>query len=299
MKRIDIKTGFQCNNHCRFCVQGNKREKYPDKTTEEIKKILKESKGKAGGVVFTGGEPTFRPKELLIWVEYAKILGYKSIQIQSNGRMFSYLNYCKSLIKAGATEFSPALHASTAKIHDYLTMAPGSWEQTTKGIKNLKSLRQYVLTNTVITKLSYKDLPNLAKLFVKLKIDQFQFAFMHINQIIANNPKIIKEIVPKKSEVMPYVKKGLQLGINGGLRVMTEAIPYCFMQGYEIYIAERIIPEADVFDADFQIKNYSKYRKTQGKTLGPNCNKCKYFKICEGPWKEYPEIFGWEEFKPV
>jgi len=299
MKRIDIKTGFQCNNHCRFCIQGNKRKKYPDKTTEEIKKILKESKGEADGVVFTGGEPTFRPKELLIWVEYAKILGYKSIQIQSNGRMFSYLNYCKSLIKVGATEFSPALHGSTAKIHDYLTMAPGSWEQTTKGIKNLKSLRQYVLTNTVITKLNYKDLPNLARLFVGLKTDQFQFAFMHINQIIANDPKTIKEIVPKKSEVMPYVKKGLQIGLNGGLKVMTEAIPYCFMQGYEKYIAERMIPEADVFDADFQIKDYSKYRKTQGKTLGPNCNKCKYFKICEGPWREYPEIFGWGEFKPV
>jgi len=299
MRRIDIKVGFQCNNHCIFCVQGNKREKYADKTTEEIKKILKESKGRAEGVVFTGGEPTFRHKELLIWVKYAKELGYKPIQIQTNARMFSYLDYCKAMIKAGATEFSPALHASTAKIHDYLTRSPGSWRQTTQGIKNLRSLGQYILTNSVITKLNYKDLPNLAKLFVKLKVDQFQFAFIHINQIILNDKNLINEIVPKKSEVIPYVKKGLQIGVDAGVKVMTEAIPYCFMQGYEKYIAERMIPEADVFDANFQIKDYSKYRKTQGKTLGPNCNKCKYFKICEGPWKEYPEIFGWEEFKPV
>lgn len=298
MRRIDVKIGFQCNNHCIFCVQGNKREKYPDKTTEEIKKILKESKSRAKGVVFTGGEPTFRHKELLIWVKYAKELGYESIQIQTNGRMFSYLNYCKAMVKAGATEFSPALHASTSKIHDYLTKSSGSWGQTTQGIKNLRSLGQYILTNSVITKLNYKDLPNLAKLFVELKVDQFQFAFIHVNQIILNDENLINEIVPKKSEVMPYVKKGLQVGIDAGLKVMTEAIPYCFMQGYEKYIAERIIPEADVFDANFQIKNYSKYRKMQGKTLGPDCSKCKYFKICEGPWKEYPQIFGWEEFKP-
>jgi len=299
MRRIDVKVGFQCNNHCIFCVQGDKRKKYPDKTTEEIKKILKESKNRAEGVVFTGGEPTFRHKELLIWVKYAKKLGYKSIQIQTNARMFSYLDYCKAMVKAGATEFSPALHASTAKIHDYLTKSPSSWEQTTQGIKNLRSLKQYILTNTVITKLNYKDLPNLAKLLVELKVDQFQFAFIHINQIILNDKKLINEIVPKKSEVIPYVKKGLQVGINAGIKVMTEAIPYCFMQGYEKYIAERIIPESDVFDANLQIKNYSKYRKMQGKTLGPNCSKCKYFKICEGPWKEYPQIFGWKEFEPI
>lgn len=299
MRRIDVKVGFQCNNHCRFCIQGNKREKYPNKTTEEIKKILRKSKKRAKGVVFTGGEPTFRAKELLTWVEYAKILGYRSIQIQTNGRMFNYLDYCKALINAGVTEFGPALHASIPKIHDYSTRAPGSWRQTTQGIKNLKSLGQYVLTNTVITKLNYKDLPNLARLFAKLKVDQFQFAFMHINQIIANDPKLIEEIVPRKSEVMPYVKKGLQIGIDAGLKVMTEAIPYCFMEGYEEYIAERVIPESDVFDADFQVKDYNKYRKAKGKALGPNCDKCKYYKICEGPWKEYPQIFGWGEFKPI
>jgi len=95
------------------------------------------------------------------------------------------------------------------------------------------------------------------------------------------------------------VKKGLNVGINAGVKVMTEAIPYCFMEGYEEYIAEKVIPESDVFDAGFEVKDYSKYRKNQGKAKGPNCPKCKYYKICEGPWREYPQIFGWDEFKPV
>jgi MoaA/NifB/PqqE/SkfB family radical SAM enzyme len=299
MKRVDIKVGFQCSNRCRFCIQGDKRFEYPDKTTKEIKKILKESRKNVEGVVFTGGEPTFRPRELLEWVKYAKELGYKTIQIQTNGRMFSYIGYCKDLIKAGANEFGPALHGSTPEIHDYLTRAPGSWEQTTKGIRNLRALDQYILTNTVINKLNYKDLPNLAKLFVSLGVDQFQFAFMHINNIIANDPNLIKEIVPRYSKIELYVKKGLNVGINAGVKVMTEAIPYCFMKGYEEYIAEKMIPESDVFDADLKVKNYSKYRKNEGKSRGPNCIKCKYYKICEGPWREYPQIFGWDEFKPV
>jgi MoaA/NifB/PqqE/SkfB family radical SAM enzyme len=270
----------------------------PDKSDKEVRTILKKEAKDHQGIVFTGGEPTVR-KELIGWVKYAKELGYRTIQIQTNGRLFAYKSFCEKMIKAGANEFSPALHGSTAKIHDYLTRASGSFDQTTKGIKNLKDLGQYVLTNTVITKPNYKDLPKLAKLLVKLKVNQFQFAFIHINLIIANNPKLIKEIVPKHSEVEPYVKKGLKVGIKAGTKVMTEAIPYCLMKGYEQYIAEEVIPDGSVFDDSLELDDYTYYRKTQGKTKGPNCLNCKYYKTCEGPWKEYPEIFGWGEFKPI
>lgn len=298
MQRVDVKLGFQCNNHCRFCVQGNKREIYPDKTTAELKKILREARKKHQGVVFTGGEPTIR-KDLPELVRFAKNLGFKIIQIQTNGRMFAYKKYCQELIKQGANEFALALHGHNPELQDKLTTSPGSFIQTTTGIRNLKSLGQRVLTNTVITKPNYEYLPQIAKLLVNLKVNQFQFAFMHINRLILEDPKWIDEIVPRKSKAIPYVKKGLQIGIDAGVGVMTEAIPYCFMQGYEDYIAEKVIPDGAVYDATWSIQDYGKYRKTKGKAKGPNCSKCKYFKICEGPWKEYPQIFGWDEFKPV
>jgi MoaA/NifB/PqqE/SkfB family radical SAM enzyme len=298
MKRIDIKVGFSCNNHCRFCAQGNKRDTHKDKSDIEVKKILEKFKKTCEGVVFTGGEPTIR-KELFGWVKYARDLGYQNIQIQTNGRMFSSITYCKKIIKEGANEFAPALHGSRPKIHDYLTRAPGSWYQTVQGIKNLKLLNQRVLLNSVVNKKNYKDLPNLASLLVKLKVDQFQFAFIHINQVISSDSNLIKEIVPKHSEAEPYIKKGLQIGINAGLEVMAEAVPYCLMKGYENYIAESWIPESAVVDADLVMEDYSYYRKNYGKAKGPDCKPCKYYKICEGPWKEYPQIFGWEEFNPI
>jgi len=298
MKRVDLKIGFQCNNRCRFCVQGNKRETASNKSNKEVRAILKKEAKTHQGVVFTGGEPTIR-KELIEWVKYAKDLGYKTIQVQTNGRIFAYKSFCEKMIKAGANEFSPALHGSTAEIHDYLTRVSGSFNQTIQGIKNLKDLGQYILTNSVVTKPNYKDLPNLAELLVGLRVNQFQFAFMHISQIIAHNPELIKEIVPRHSEVEPYVKKGLEIGIKAGIEVMTEAVPYCFMKGYEQYIAEKKIPDTSVFDNDIELDDYGHYRKTQGKAKGVNCSSCKYNNICEGPWKEYPEIFGWDEFKPI
>ena len=39
-KRVDIKVGFACNNHCTFCVQWDKRYKYKPRTIENIKNII-------------------------------------------------------------------------------------------------------------------------------------------------------------------------------------------------------------------------------------------------------------------
>ncbi len=290
-----MKICFQCNNLCEFCVQGDKRERLANKSLEEIKKALREARQEnIEGVVFTGGEPTVHP-DILKVVEYAQKAGFKSIQLQTNGRMFSYLDFCKKIISAGASEFSPALHSSVPEIHDKLTNSPGAWQQVVKGIRNLKSLNQYVLTNTVITSLNYKDFPELAKLFVRLNVDQFQFAYVHI---IGTAFKNKEWLIPRKSEVMPYVRKGLDIGIFAGKKVMTEAIPYCFMSGYEDYIAEKNIPETKVV-AENTIDDFNYFRKNVGKLKSATCKICGYYNICEGPWKEYPEIFGWDEFKPV
>ena len=294
-KRVDIKIGYQCNNHCLFCVQGNKREKCQFRNEKEIKKDLIEARKTCNSIVFTGGEPTIHP-DFLKLVHFAKKLDFKTIQIQTNGRLFAYLKFCQETIKAGANEFSPALHGHTPALHDYLTAMPGSFKQTVQGIKNLKSLGQPILTNTVINKFNYRHLPEIAKLLVFLDVDQFQFAFLHI---VGSAWKNRDFLVPKKSEIMPYIKKGLNIGILADKRVMTEAIPLCFMKGYEQYIAEKIIPEAMVIENKFKIDDYKKYRINQGKAKGPKCKDCLYFSICEGPWREYPEIFGWDEFIPV
>ena len=300
MDTVDIKVGFRCNNKCLFCIQDDKRNKYPDRVSKEILDFLK--KGRNEGrkkVVFTGGEPTFRPKLLSEWVRCAKKNGYSIIQVQTNGRIFSYVDYCKEIISAGANEFGLALHGSSAAIHDRLTQVPGSFDQTTRGIKNLRFFKQRVIINSVVNKINYKDLPSLAKLLVSLRVDQFQLAFMHINRTIADNEEMVKKMVPRISAAMPYIKKALDIGIRAGASCMTEAIPYCCMTNYEDLIAEKIIPQAHVFDADVDIEEYSKYRKEEGKTKGPACKKCRSNKICEGPWREYPQIFGWEEFRPI
>lgn len=295
--RVDIKIGFQCNNHCRFCVQGDKRLRYQPPLREQLKQFLEENRGTYEGVVFTGGEPTLR-KDIFHLVKLARELGYRSIQLQSNGRMFSYLKFCREAISAGVTEFSPALHGHSAELHDYLTRSEGAFKQVCHGILNLKQLGQRVVTNSVITRTNYRHLPALASLLVRLGVDQFQLAFVH--PVGSAGPEeLFFSIVPRFELIEQFVKRALDVGIQAQRTVMTEAIPLCFMVDYDAYVGERIMPQTRIFDAEGVIDDYSKYRNLEGKAHGEPCTKCGVREKCEGVWKEYAALFGYGEFRPI
>lgn len=293
--RVDLKVGFACNNHCHFCVQGDKRSRFGARPAEELREILRRERARLDAVVFTGGEPTVR-RDLPELVAFARELGYRAIQIQTNGRMFAHRGYVERLVAAGATEFSPALHGHVAALHDHLTAAPGAFAQTVAGIRNLKALGLYVLTNTVVTRPSYRHLPEIARLLVSLGVDQFQLAFVHP---VGTAGTEFREIVPRLELAAPYLRAALQVGLDAGRPAYTEAVPACLLPGYEACVAERIIPRTAIYDAEETIADYTRYRLDEGKAKGPACRECVHDAGCEGPWREYPERYGWEEFRPV
>jgi MoaA/NifB/PqqE/SkfB family radical SAM enzyme len=294
VEKIDVKCGFVCNNRCRFCVQGDKRSQYGGFPEARVREALDDGRSVTDQVVLTGGEVTIRP-DFLSLVRHAHALGYRRIQIQTNGRMFASRAFCADTVAAGANEFSLALHGHVAALHEYLTRAPGSFRETVTGIRNLLALGQYVGTNTVIVRPNFRHLPEIARLLTALGVRQYQFAFVHALGTAAEQ---FERMVPRYELVEPYVKRALAVGIRQRLPVMTEAIPYCFMRGYTRWIAERIIPRTKIYDVKV-LDDYTHYRLTEGKCKGPPCADCACTSVCEGPWKEYPQAFGWGEFKAV
>lgn len=292
-KKADIKTGFLCNNNCIFCVQGHKK-KFGDKDTPKLKRIIKEAKDGCDAITFTGGEPTIR-KDILELVRFAKKLGFKTIQIQSNGRMFAYEKFCQDMIKAGANEFALAVHGHNEKLHNYLTQAE-SFKQVISGIHNLKKLKQRVILNTVICRSNYRQLPEIAKLLVSLDVDQFQFAFVHALGAAEEN---FDSVVPRVSLVIPHLKRAIDIGWLMKKAVMVEGIPACFLPGYENHISENFMPDMKIFDLDNTIEDFKESRLAEGKLKGKKCRTCKNFPGCEGMWREYPLKFGWDEFLPI
>ncbi|MDP2905074.1 MAG: radical SAM protein, partial [Candidatus Omnitrophota bacterium] len=107
-RRLDLKIGFLCNNSCLHCVQGNKRAIFGNKPLEVLKKEMRRARRSCDAIVFTGGEPTLH-KDFLKAVRYALGLGYKAIQVQTNGRLFFYKDFCSEAIRSGADDFCLAL----------------------------------------------------------------------------------------------------------------------------------------------------------------------------------------------
>lgn len=296
LKRADVKLGFACNNNCRHCVVGDKRRRFKHRPMEEL--LREFGRGREQGcreVVLTGGEPTIR-KDFLEVVRQAKRMGFERIQLQTNGRMMSYRGFCEQVVDAGVTDFLVALHGHVPELHDYLTRNNGNFVQTVSAIRNLKNLRQKVAVNVVVTRPNYRNIPEIATLLLRLGVDQFQMAFVHP---LGNAYENFYSVVPRMALIQPHVLAGLALGVGAGVTVMTEAIPPCFLPGYEAYSAEPIMPDTMIFDAGSFIADFRKQRLTDGKAKAPSCPGCKYDNNCEGVWKEYPEKYGWAEFQPV
>lgn len=292
--RLDLKFSFQCNNRCVFCVQGDKREHVPDKSTESLRQELTDHRTTCRSVVFTGGEVTLR-EDLPEMVRYARELGYDSIQVQTNGRRMSYGPYVDELMQAGVTEFAPAIHGADARTHDRLVRAEGAFKQGIKGIANARKRGARVVMNSVILRQNYKQLPAMAELFARLGVPQAQFAFVHALGSAADN---FSKVVARYTDIHPYLSRALRYGESKGIRMMTEAVPYCHLRGLERFCAEALMPATAIVDGDRHIASYAEYRWTEGKLRGPPCESCTWTQVCEGPWREYPEHFGWDEFEP-
>lgn len=292
--RADVKVGFACNNRCVFCAQGEKRDACARVPVEVIAERLLEVRKHTRGLVLTGGEPTLH-KDILRIVTMAARLGFNPIQIQTNGRLLSYPARVDALLAAGATEFSPSLHGSTAVIHDGLTRADGSFDESIGGIRQLTERGLVVVTNSVVAKQNVDDLPALVGLLASLGVRLAQLAFVHP---VGTAQLLFDEVVPRLSVVEPAVRAAREVARKAGMRLVTEGIPYCFLRGMEELAVEASIPETTVIDLDGAALDYTRWREAEGKAHGPPCEACSRRSRCEGPWREVPAAFGWDDYIP-
>ena len=292
--RADLKVGFACNNRCVFCAQGDKRDACGTVPYATLAERLVEARKESSSLVLTGGEPTMH-KRIVTLVAAAKKLGFDPIQIQTNGRMLRYPRVLDALLEAGANEFSPSLHGSTAEIHDGLTRAKGSFDDTTAAIAELTRRGLSVITNSVVTRDNSHDLPELVRLLAKLGVRNAQLAFVHP---VGTAMAMFDEVVPRLPDVVAPIARAREIAREHGMRLVTEGVPLCFLRGMEELAVEESIPATTVLDFDGQTLDYSRWREAEGKAHGPPCERCTARARCEGPWREYPQAFGWDEHVP-
>lgn len=299
MKKIESLVTFRCNCDCIFCslgdnVQRTEEERHHGtKTTKQIMEDVDLAKESGLEMIsFSGGEPTIR-KDIFRVATYAKNSGFKTIQIQTNGRMFYYEDFCKKSIESGINDYVISLHAHTAELHDKITKTQGCFKEVVQGIKNLKKLEQRIRINTVINSLNYEILPELTKFLISLDVNFISFIFITVEGSAAQKPKLI----PKMKDVIPYLKRSFDMCNERNVQSFTYNIPLCLLDGYEKNYIELRQGDTKLLGPDFSISLAD--NKERLKIKSPKCNRCKYNNDCFGVWKNYAEIHGLDELKPV
>jgi MoaA/NifB/PqqE/SkfB family radical SAM enzyme len=296
-KKLALMLGYECNNNCIFCYAGDKK-KFSSMTTKHAMEELENGIDIGCKIVdFNGGEPTIR-KDIFKLLEYAKIIGYKTISMTTNGRMLYYPEFVDKLIESGLNSIIISLHGHNSKLHDYLTGVNGSFDQTVTGLKNLKKKypHVHVCTNTVITKINYMFLPQIAENNIRSGADACEFIFVHPR---GNAMKNFNEVVPSLKETSEFIPETLNIGKKYDIdHFFMRYFPLCYMKGCEEHLSE-----LDALDKlkehhvgpEFHDLNVENGRKTYGRLKGPQCSSCKYDSKCEGIFKEIAERRGFGE----
>jgi cyclic pyranopterin phosphate synthase len=259
---------------------------------EVMKDIDKAKKMKAHGFAFSGGEPTLR-KDLPMLVKYAKAQGLSHIEVQSNGKMYVYKDYCRKLVDSGVNNFVISLHSHKEDVHDKIVGVPGTFRQAKEGIKNLNDLGQAVKINIVLTKFNYAHLEDFVKFLLDYDISEIRFTMVMVEGHAAKNPK---QIVPKMSNVAPHIMKSIAIAKDTIDCYVYNMVP-CLLPGYESYINDMKQLDTILVGPDFEA-SLDEERKGKKVKRGA-CKQCRFDKECSGVWKKYAEVYGVGELKAV
>jgi His-Xaa-Ser system radical SAM maturase HxsC len=155
----------RCNNYCLMCSQPPKDTDdswIVDEVLATIPLIDRSTKE----LGFSGGEPTLLGNDLIRILNTCKNwLPDTTIHILSNGRRFADNGFASEYAGVQHPDMMVGipLYSDISNIHDYVVQADGAFDETIRGILNLKRLKQQVEIRVVIHKQTYERLPQLAE----------------------------------------------------------------------------------------------------------------------------------------
>ena len=146
--RMDLAITYRCNNDCAHCYNARERT-FPSLTTAEWLDVLDRTWALGiPHVVFTGGEPTLHP-DLPALIAHAEQNG-QITGLNTNARRLSDPRFVERLVAAGLDHVQITLESHDAAVHDHMVRAPGAWQQTVRGLRNVLETPLYVMTNTTM-----------------------------------------------------------------------------------------------------------------------------------------------------
>jgi His-Xaa-Ser system radical SAM maturase HxsC len=159
----------RCNNYCLMCSQPPK-PKDDSYIIDELLSMIPLMDKSTEEIGITGGEPTLTGDGFFDVIKCIKnSLPTTSLHILSNGRKFKDPDLARRLaaIKHHDLMVGIPLYSDISDIHDYVVQADCAYDDTLRGILQLKTYGVKVEIRVVIHKGTYQRLPQLAEFIAR------------------------------------------------------------------------------------------------------------------------------------
>jgi len=252
---------------------------------DSIIKRLKKDKGdikNQDSIYLSGGEPTLHPCFFDIINYLKENFPEQKIKLLTNARRFIYPDFARKFLKiAGDLEIDVSLYGPTKEIHNKVTRAKNSFEQTAGGLKNLlryKTKKQVIGLRIVITKFSYKHLKDILAL-VKSEFPAIDRVIIIFPELEGQALKNLEKIKITYSRARPYIEKTFPL-LKNFKEMRFYHFPLCTLNEKFWPYIWRTLPDEEV-----------EFIKI--------CHSCNFKKYCQGIHKNYLENIGKTDFSSI
>jgi hypothetical protein len=220
-----------CNNRCIFCAQ----EGLPEPNEPDLEVELRAAREASDTVTLVGGEPTLSHR-LRDVVTRAKGLGFRSVGLQTNGAKLDP-ELARALASAGLTDVHLSIHGAEARIHDYHTGNPGSFERAVTALGAARAAGLRVVVTTVVTRSSFRSLSALPSWLAARGVSAWTLAFVrHAGRAAGASDRV----VPRLGLAVPHALHALEAATAAGLPALVSGVPSCLLGPF----ASRTMPEA-------------------------------------------------------
>jgi MoaA/NifB/PqqE/SkfB family radical SAM enzyme len=279
-RKLIVNITYKCANRCVFCATGDRIS--AALSWEKIEGILRQHRDEGTEHLdIDGGEPTLHPR-LVDAIGLAREIGYRSINVTTNGRLLQDPALTARLLESGITHLLISLHGATADVHDAATDAPGSFEQTISGIDNVMALRSAQVEtgmNVTIVRCNVDHLMPLAALAVAKGFYKINFQF--------TTPfgRAYEEVVPPIDHAARAVMEVID---HYGQQIEIAVInaQFCAFPGYERYVIGDLqkLGRTMIFAADPRFPEQVNLYQWLGARREKRavCTECPWTTACEG-----------------
>ena len=224
---VELTVHFKCNLKCVHCMIEGTMDWLQPESSEDFQRILAANKQSQRwkGLILTGSEVTLRP-DLPEMARMARENGFEHVRIQTHGAGLASEEYCRELVEAGIDEYFVSVTAADAVTHDAITQVAGSFEKTLQGLENLEAYGHVAtITNTVITTLSYRQLPAIVERLKHLR----RLAQMDFWNYWPMKETDDKDLIASHIEVLPFLRDAVRLAWGYGRAVEIKNFPECLL----------------------------------------------------------------------